>query len=109
MPEPYEGAADALTRLILFKCLRADKLPNEIERIVARNLGEPLIETRCVDLAQVFEQSSAQEPVVIFSSADGDDGNEMQDFVEKMGFAERFVSAQRQIFFNYLVLRPAKI
>lgn len=89
MPEPYEDT-DALTRLILFKCMRTDQMPIEIKRIVAQNLGDALIEPRSVDLSQIFEQSSAREPIIIFTTGDDDNGNEMQELVEKRGFAERF-------------------
>lgn len=90
LPEPY-GSVDALTRLILFKCLRADKVPTVIEQIVAKNLGDALIRLPSVNLSHSFEQSSAREPIVMFTTGDGDNGNELQEFVEKMGFSERFL------------------
>lgn len=89
LPKPYDDV-DALSRLILFKCLRPDRMPDAIEDIVAEHLDATLIETRCVDVSQAYEQSSAREPIVIIATSDGNDGDELNEFVKRNGFADRF-------------------
>lgn len=71
-------------------------MPTVIEQIVAKNLGEALIQLRSVNLSQSFEHSSAREPIVIFTTGDGGNGNEMQEFVEKSGFSERFAFSRKK-------------
>lgn len=94
LPDPYEDV-DSLSRLIVFKCLRADRVPNVIEQIVAESLGNALIEKRFVDLSQAFEQSSAREPIILIETDDGSNGNAVHEFVDASGFGERFACSQR--------------
>lgn len=105
LPEPYADC-DAMTRLILFKCLRADRVPNVIEHIVSKNLGEALIEAHCPNLSYAYEQSNAREPIVIFTPGDDHNDNEVQEFVEKFGFADRYSRVAREtkiyIYCSYL-------
>lgn len=83
-------------RLIVFKCLRPDRVATVIMDMVGKHLGDSLTQPHAaVNLvSQAFQQSSASEPIVIITDGTNDIANEMHNFVVQNGFIERFLPIQ---------------
>ncbi|XP_020606105.1 dynein heavy chain 1, axonemal-like [Orbicella faveolata] len=72
LPEPWNTDLDSFQKLLVLKCLRADKVTNAMQDFVSENLGQRFIEPQTADLSLVFKDSSPSTPLIFVLSVGTD-------------------------------------
>lgn len=88
LPEPY-NETDILTRLILFKCLRPDKLLIAIERLIVDRLGKIFTQQQQLKYTNAFEESSSRSPVIFLLSRNTDPLVEINNFLKLKNMSDK--------------------
>ena len=92
LPEPYENTLTDFQKLILIKAIRFDKLTNELNYYVGKNLGKEYTEPPSFNLLKSFEDSTNKIPLLFVLSTGSDPKNDFQQLADSMGRKVEFVS-----------------
>ena len=92
LPEPYEDTLNDFQKLILIKAIRFDKLTNELNYYVGKNLGKEYTEPPSFNLLKSFEDSTNKIPLLFVLSTGSDPKNDFQQLADSMGRKVEFVS-----------------
>ena len=92
LPSPYEETLTDFQKLILIKALRFDKLTNELNYYVGKNLGKEYTEPPSFNLLKSFEDSTNKIPLLFVLSTGSDPKNDFQQLADSMGRKVEFVS-----------------
>ena len=68
LPGHWETDLDSFQKLLVLKCIRADKVTNAMQDFVAHNLGQKFIEPQTADLRLAFKDSSPSSPLIFILS-----------------------------------------
>ncbi|XP_076826201.1 dynein axonemal heavy chain 1-like isoform X3 [Clavelina lepadiformis] len=89
MPGSWNNKLDDFQKIIVLRCLRADKVTNAMQDYVARYMGQRFIEPQASDLAVVFKESSPVTPLIFVLSAGTDPAADLYKFAEEMRFSKK--------------------
>lgn len=89
LPEPWNTKLDSFQKLLVLKCLRADKVTNAMQDFVSENLGQRFIEPQTADLSLVFKDSSTNTPLIFVLSVGTDPAADLYKFAEEMRFSKK--------------------
>ncbi|NXL44771.1 DYH1 protein, partial [Podilymbus podiceps] len=89
LPGKWEAELDAFQKLLVLRCLRADKITNAMQDFVALNLDRHFIEPQSTDLSVVFRESTATTPLVFVLSPGTDPAADLYKFAEEMKFSQK--------------------
>lgn len=92
LPEPINTRLDQFQKLLVLKCLRADKVTNAMQEFIANKLGQRFIEPQTTDLSEIFRDSSPTTPLIFVLSTGTDPAAELYKFADKMKFSKRMFS-----------------
>ena len=92
LPDPYENILNDFQKLILIKAIRFDKLTNELNYYVGKNLGKEYTEPPTFNLLKSFEDSTNKIPLLFVLSTGSDPKNDFQQLADSMGRKVEFVS-----------------
>jgi dynein heavy chain len=92
LPDPYENTLTDFQKLILIKAIRFDKLTNELNYYVGKNLGKEYTEPPSFNLLKSFEDSTNKIPLLFVLSTGSDPKNDFQQLADSMGRKVEFVS-----------------
>ena len=92
LPAPYENTLTDFQKLILIKAIRFDKLTNELNYYVGKNLGKEYTEPPSFNLLKSFEDSTNKIPLLFVLSTGSDPKNDFQQLADSMGRKVEFVS-----------------
>ena len=92
LPDPYENTLTDFQKLILIKAIRFDKLTNELNYYVGKNLGKEYTEPPTFNLLKSFEDSTNKIPLLFVLSTGSDPKNDFQQLADSMGRKVEFVS-----------------
>lgn len=70
-PDPWQVNLDSFQRILLLRCLRADKVTNAMQDFVTHHLGQRFVEPQSTNLPQVFKDSSPTSPLIFVLSQVG--------------------------------------
>ncbi|XP_052808511.1 dynein axonemal heavy chain 1-like isoform X3 [Mya arenaria] len=90
--EPLPGKwndIDMFQKMIVLKCLRADKITEAMQDYVAENLGQRFIEPQTADLHLVYKDSSPTTPLIFVLSVGTDPAADLYKFAEEMRFGKK--------------------
>lgn len=89
LPGHWHADLDGFQKLLVLRCIRADKVTNAMQDFVAVNLGQRFIEPQTADLSQVFKDSSPTTPLIFVLSPGTDPASALYKFSEEMRFSKK--------------------
>ena len=89
LPGHWRTDLDGFQKLLVLRCIRADKVTNAMQDFVAVNLGQRFIEPQTADLSQVFKDSSPTTPLIFVLSPGTDPASALYKFAEEMRFSKK--------------------
>ena len=89
MPGQWQTELDEFQKILVMRCLRADKISNSMQDFVASHLGQRFIEPQTADLNLVFKDSSPTTPLIFVLSLGTDPAVDLYKFAEEMRFAKK--------------------
>uniref|UniRef100_A0A4W3IMR6 Dynein axonemal heavy chain 1 n=1 Tax=Callorhinchus milii TaxID=7868 RepID=A0A4W3IMR6_CALMI len=89
LPGVLGSRLDAFQRLLVLRCLRADKVTNGMQDFVALNLGQKFIEPQASELSSMFKESGPAVPLVFVLSPGTDPAADLYKFAEEMKFSKK--------------------
>ena len=92
MPGSWQTDLDQFQKIIVLKCLRADKVTQAMQDYVAENLGQRFIEPQTADLHLVYKDSSPTTPLIFVLSQGTDPAADLYKFAEEMRFAKKLTA-----------------
>ena len=92
MPGSWATDLDMFQKIIVLKCLRADKVTQAMQDYVAENLGQRFIEPQTADLHLVYKDSSPTTPLIFVLSVGTDPAADLYKFAEEMRFAKKLTA-----------------
>lgn len=91
-PEPWHTSLNDLEKMILLKCLRADKVTNSIQIYISKYLGKRFIEPQTSGLDSIYNESSPTTPLIFVLSSGTDPASELYKFAAKLKMARKLHS-----------------
>ena len=92
LPGSWQTDLDQFQKIIVLKCLRADKVTQAMQDYVAENLGQRFIEPQTADLHLVYKDSSPTTPLIFVLSQGTDPAADLYKFAEEMRFAKKLTA-----------------
>lgn len=89
LPDKWESQLNQFQKILLLKCIRADKVSNAMQDYVAKNLGQSFIEPQTSDLSNVYKDSSPNTPLIFVLSQGTDPAADLYRFAEEMKFSKK--------------------
>jgi dynein heavy chain len=77
----------SLQRLCIMRCLRPDRMTYALKEFVRENLGSKFVESRTVEFAKSFEESSALTPIFFILSPGVDPLKDVEKIGKKLKFS----------------------
>ncbi|TGZ66131.1 hypothetical protein CRM22_005485 [Opisthorchis felineus] len=92
-PDPWQDELDSFQRILLLRCLRADKVTNAMQDFVTHHLGQRFVEPQTTNLPEVFKESSPAAPLIFILSQGTDPASDLYKFADEMRFGGKKLSA----------------
>ncbi|XP_009304459.3 dynein axonemal heavy chain 1 [Danio rerio] len=89
LPGEWESQLDSFQKLLILRCLRADRLTHGLQDFVSSQLGQRFIEPQTSDLSVVFKESSPSTPLIFVLSPGTDPAADLYKFAEIMKFSKK--------------------
>ncbi|KAI7795154.1 dynein axonemal heavy chain 1 [Triplophysa rosa] len=89
LPGEWNNILDSFQKLLVLRCLRADRLTHGLQDFVASQLGQSFIEPQTSDLSVVFKESSLSTPLIFVLSPGTDPAADLYKFAEVMTFSKK--------------------
>nr|XP_042907190.1 dynein axonemal heavy chain 2 isoform X1 [Parasteatoda tepidariorum]XP_042907240.1 dynein axonemal heavy chain 2 isoform X1 [Parasteatoda tepidariorum] len=67
LPGNWRNICSEFEKLLLIRCLRPDRIINCISNLIANNLGRNFLAYPEIDIREIFEESSAKKPLILFT------------------------------------------
>ncbi|KAI9224346.1 dynein heavy chain and region D6 of dynein motor-domain-containing protein [Blastocladiella britannica] len=91
-PAKWEARLDEFKRLLLYRCLCADKMVAALQQYVGRTLGDRFIEPQTSDFSAIYKESNPWTPLIFVLSSGADPANNLYKFAEEMKFSKKLQS-----------------
>ena len=89
-PSPYENIGDVtLTKLVILRCIRPDKLVTAVQKFVIANMGQFFIEPPPFDLQDAYNDSSNVSPLIFILSPGSDPMAGLVKFANDKGISKK--------------------
>ena len=92
LPEPYNSTLTDFQKLLVIKAVRFDKLTNELNYFVEKNLGKEYTEPPTFNLMKSFSDSNEKVPLLFVLSTGSDPKNDFQQLADSLGRKVEYVS-----------------
>ncbi|KAH6578000.1 hypothetical protein BASA62_000524 [Batrachochytrium salamandrivorans] len=92
LPGKWQNALDGFQKLLVLRCLRADRITSGIQDFVAIQLGDRFIEPQTSDLSALFKESNPTTPLIFVLSSGADPANSLYKFAEDMRMSKKLTS-----------------
>ncbi|XP_035245196.1 dynein heavy chain 1, axonemal isoform X1 [Anguilla anguilla] len=89
LPGEWDTQLDSFQKLLILRCLRADRLTHGMQDFVAAQLGQRFIEPQTSDLSVVFKESSPSIPLIFVLSPGTDPAADLYKFADVMKFSKK--------------------
>ncbi|KAM6980842.1 dynein axonemal heavy chain 1 [Aplochiton taeniatus] len=89
LPGEWNIKLDSFQKLLILRCLRADRLNHALQDFVANQLGQRFIEPQTSDLSVVFKDSSPSTPLIFVLSPGTDPAADLYKFADVMKFSKK--------------------
>ncbi|KTF88877.1 hypothetical protein cypCar_00027703 [Cyprinus carpio] len=92
LPGEWDSGLDSFQKLLVLRCLRADRLTHGLQDFVASQLGQNFIEPQTSDLSVVFKDSSPSTALIFVLSPGTDPAADLYKFAEVMKFSKKMTA-----------------
>jgi dynein heavy chain len=92
LPPKWQATLSSFQRLLILRCLRADRVAVAIQDFVAAELGEKFIEPQMSDLAAIYKESSPMTPLIFVLSPGADPAAAVYKFAEELKMSKRIAA-----------------
>ncbi|KAI9175897.1 hypothetical protein H9P43_006261 [Blastocladiella emersonii ATCC 22665] len=92
LPGNWDARVDAFQKLLLYRCLAADRMVAAIQMFVGSTLGDRFIEPQTSDFGAIYKESSPWTPLIFVLSPGADPANNLYKFAEEMKFSKKLQS-----------------
>ncbi|XP_018600098.2 dynein heavy chain 1, axonemal isoform X2 [Scleropages formosus] len=89
LPGEWNSKLDSFQKLVILRCLRADRLTHGMQDFVSTHLGQRFIEPQTSDLSVVFKESSPSTPLIFVLSPGTDPAADLYKFADVMKFSKK--------------------
>uniref|UniRef100_A0A667ZHN7 Dynein, axonemal, heavy chain 1 n=2 Tax=Myripristis murdjan TaxID=586833 RepID=A0A667ZHN7_9TELE len=89
LPGEWNTKLESFQKLLLLRCLRADRLTHGLQDFVSAQLGQRFIEPQTSDLSVVFKESSSSTPLIFVLSPGTDPAADLYKFADVMKFSKK--------------------
>ncbi|KAJ3111551.1 Dynein heavy chain 1, axonemal [Phlyctochytrium bullatum] len=89
LPGRWNDGLSSFQKILVLRCIRADRVTSAIQDFVAGQLGERFVEPQTSDLAAVYKESSATVPLIFVLSPGADPASSLYKFAEEMRFSKK--------------------
>uniref|UniRef100_A0A674D4I4 Dynein axonemal heavy chain 1 n=1 Tax=Salmo trutta TaxID=8032 RepID=A0A674D4I4_SALTR len=89
VPGEWNTQLDSFQKLLILRCLRADRMTHGLQDFVAAQLGQRFIEPQASDLSVVFKESSPSTPLIFVLSPGTDPAADLYKFADVMKFSKK--------------------
>ncbi|KAJ8395762.1 hypothetical protein AAFF_G00029990 [Aldrovandia affinis] len=89
LPGEWNTKLDSFQKLMILRCLRADRLTHGMQDFVADQLGQRFIEPQTSNLSAVFSESSVSTPLIFVLSPGTDPAIDLYKFADAMRFSKK--------------------
>ena len=92
LPDAFEGKLSDFQRLLVLRCVRADKLTGALSQFVARHQGREFIESPPFSFAQTYGDSNSTTPIIFILSRGADPTTKLMQYAADAGYRDKTVS-----------------
>ncbi|KAJ3368393.1 Dynein heavy chain 1, axonemal [Kappamyces sp. JEL0680] len=92
LPPKWQATLSSFQRLLVLRCLRADKVTTAIQEFVATELGDRFIEPQTSDLGAIYKESNPMTPLIFVLSPGADPASAVYKFSEELKMSKRIVA-----------------
>ncbi|RKO89233.1 dynein heavy chain and region D6 of dynein motor-domain-containing protein [Blyttiomyces helicus] len=92
IPGRWNDVLNGFQRILLLRCLRADRVTSSIQDFVAAQLGDRFIEPQTSDLMALYKESSPTTPLIFVLCPGADPASSLYKFAEEMRFTKKLTS-----------------
>ena len=92
LPTKWQILLSPFQRLLILRCLRADKVTAAVQAFVAAELGDKFVEPQTSDLNAIFKESTPMVPLIFVLSPGADPASAVYKFAEELKMSKRIVS-----------------
>jgi dynein heavy chain len=92
LPAPWQDNLSSFQRLLVLRCLRADKVTIAIQEFVAQQLGDRFVEPQTSDLGALYKESNPTIPLIFVLSPGADPASSVYKFAEDLKMSKRIAS-----------------
>ncbi|KAI8896128.1 dynein heavy chain and region D6 of dynein motor-domain-containing protein [Globomyces pollinis-pini] len=89
LPIKWQSTLTSFQRLLVLRCLRADRVTSAIQEFVADQLGERFVEPQTSDLGALFKESNPMTPLIFVLSPGADPASSVYKFAEELKMSKR--------------------
>lgn len=95
IPDDYGKKLSMFQQLCLLRCFRVDRIPPTVTKFVSGEMGEKYVMPPAINYNNIYNQTTANSPVIFILSPGADPQSELQKLIEQLGFGSarlRFLS-----------------
>ncbi|XP_067910594.1 dynein axonemal heavy chain 10 isoform X6 [Heterodontus francisci] len=85
-PLHYKGSLDHFQKLLLLRCFRVDRVYRAVMDYITITMGEKFVQPPVISFEAIFEQSTANSPIVFILSPGSDPASDLTKLAERSGF-----------------------
>ncbi|RDD38836.1 Dynein heavy chain 1, axonemal [Trichoplax sp. H2] len=89
LPGRWNEEINPFQKMLVLRCIRADKLSNAMQEFVSLHLGQKFIEPQTTDLSMAYKDSSNVVPLIFVLSPGTDPAADLYKFAEEMRFSKK--------------------
>ncbi|ORY49032.1 hypothetical protein BCR33DRAFT_714104 [Rhizoclosmatium globosum] len=89
LPHKWQNGITPFQRILVLRCIRADRCTSAVQDFVASQLGDRFVEPQTSDLGAVYKESSAVIPLIFVLCPGADPANSLYKFAEEMRFSKK--------------------
>ncbi|XP_067862341.1 dynein axonemal heavy chain 10 [Heptranchias perlo] len=85
-PLNYKDSLDSFQKLLLLRCFRVDRVYRSVMDYITVTMGERFVQPPVISFEAIFEQSTANSPIVFILSPGSDPASDLSKLAERSGF-----------------------
>ncbi|XP_065895241.1 dynein axonemal heavy chain 1-like isoform X2 [Dysidea avara] len=92
LPGHWDDDLDEFQKLLVLRCIRADKVTNAMQDFVSQKIGQRFIEPQTADLSLAYKDSSPTSSLIFILSVGTDPAADLYKFAEEMKFLKKLTA-----------------
>ncbi|XP_072908128.1 dynein axonemal heavy chain 10 [Hemitrygon akajei] len=85
-PLHYKDTLNSFQKLLLLRCFRVDRVYRAVMDYITVTIGEKFVQPPVISFEAIFEQSTANSPIVFILSPGSDPASDLSKLAERSGF-----------------------